>query len=333
MAQIQIPHHWKTAAQKIIQAQAGKVLIIGAADRGKSVYCNFLANYIVASGRTVAFVDADVGQKDVGLPATISLTQLETQMHLSQAKPTASYFVGSVSPARHFLTMVVGTRKMADLAQADTTIIDTTGLVHGSGRVLKSFQIESLQPDVIVTLEKDNELDGIVNAYRSFLFLRLKPSPYSTKKSSRARKKAREQIFHTYFKKAQELTLDIAHLQIQRLPLFTGSPYDDPRFIYAEQTPEGKTAIVNQHSLQKYRGIYTLPFGFERNLLCGLADRQNQCLGLGILKQIDYKDRSITVLTSVAKRRIKTLQFGDMYVAPEGKEIHHGLISSSGNLI
>ncbi|KPJ90155.1 MAG: hypothetical protein AMJ53_14750, partial [Gammaproteobacteria bacterium SG8_11] len=65
---IDIPKSWETVTRKIIQEQYRKVLILGASDRGKSVYCNYLANQISMTGSTVAFVDADVGQKDVGLP-------------------------------------------------------------------------------------------------------------------------------------------------------------------------------------------------------------------------------------------------------------------------
>jgi polynucleotide 5'-hydroxyl-kinase GRC3/NOL9 len=329
--QIDIPKSWKTAAHKIICQQYRKILILGAGDRGKSVYCIYLANQFGASESTVAFVDADIGQKDVGLPATISLARVKPEQHLTQAKPIASYFVGAVSPARHFLSMVIGTRKMVDMAQSDITIIDTTGLVHGSGRTLKGFQIESLQPDAIVTLEKDNELDAIVNAYSNFTFLRITPSRYATKKSSRARKKAREKMFKVYFAHAREITLDISRTRIQRLPLFSGTTYDDPRFVYAERNPDGTTAVVKEKHTQKYPGVYTLPFAFERNLLCGLADRKNIYLGLGILKRIHYQNRTITLLTPVAKRQIKIVQFGDMYVSPEGKEIRHGLLTTRNN--
>ena len=325
--QIDIPKSWRAATQKIIREQYRKILVLGASDRGKSVYCNYLANQIGITGSTVAFVDADVGQKDIGLPATISLAQLDPEQHLIQAKPIAGYFIGAVSPARHFVSLVIGTRKMVDMAQTDVAIIDTTGMVHGSGRALKGFQIESLQPDVILTLEIDNELDAIVNAYRNFKILRLKPSHYATKKSSRARKKTREKIFKAYFANAHEYTFEISRLQFQRLPLFSGEPYDDPRFVYAEHYPDDTTAVLKSNHSRKYPGVYTLPYGFERLLLCGLADRQNLCRGLSIVKHIDYKNGTITLLTPVAKRLIKIVQFGDMYVSPYGKEIRHGLIS------
>jgi polynucleotide 5'-kinase involved in rRNA processing len=172
-----------------------------------------------------------------------------------------------------------------------------------------------------------------VVAFRNFKFLRLKSSRYAIKKSSRARKKVREKMFKAYFAHAQEITLEMSRLQFQRLPLFYGTPYDDPRFVYAERNPDGTTAVVKEKNSKKYPRVYTFPFGFERLLLCGLADRQNLCLGLCILKQIDYQNRTITLLTPAAKRQIKIVQFGDMYVSPEGKEVRHGLITNRNNMM
>ena len=324
-ADIHIPKGWLAATKIILQKSKGNILVLGASDRGKSVYSRYLVTQLREHGVSVAFVDADIGQKDIGLPATISLAHLNNSMAWGKIKPDASYFVGAVSPMRHYLDMIVGTRAMFDLAQADFIINNTTGLVHGSGRILKSGQIESLRPDVIVTLEKERELDAIVNTHSHYRFLRLSPSPYAKTKYSKARKHTREQLFKSYFSRASLITLNITQLTIQRLPLFCGKPYEDPRFLYAEQLPDGISAVTRDQYPQKYHGVYTLPVDFERDLLCALANRRGVFLGLCIVKHIDYRKQSITLLTPVTKRQIKIVQFGDMYVTPDGKELHHGL--------
>ena len=61
--------------------------------------------------------------------------------------------------------------------------------------------------------------------------------------------------------------------------------------------------------------------GFERNLLCGVADERNECLGLAILEAIDFKRRTLTFFTPVAAETIRALQFGDLYIAPDGREL------------
>ena len=65
-------------------------------------------------------------------------------------------------------------------------------------------------------------------------------------------------------------------------------------------------------------------------MLCGLADKRGEFLGLGILKDIDYQHRTVQLLSRIAKHRIKVLQFGDMYLEPEGKELKHGVGHRTG---
>ncbi|MDA8254075.1 MAG: Clp1/GlmU family protein, partial [Betaproteobacteria bacterium] len=65
---LHIPVAWQHSAARILAKNWRRVLVVGAADRGKSIYCNFLVNALLREGRTASFVDADIGQKDVGPP-------------------------------------------------------------------------------------------------------------------------------------------------------------------------------------------------------------------------------------------------------------------------
>jgi polynucleotide 5'-hydroxyl-kinase GRC3/NOL9 len=173
---LHIPAAWQHSAARILAKNWRRVLVVGAADRGKSIYCNFLVNALLRVGRTASFVDADIGQKDVGPPATVALAELDASAALAQARCNALYFVGHINPIAHFLPLVLGTRLMVEAARGEFVVIDTTGLVQGKGRVLKGFQIESLQPDVLVCLELGEELAPIRHAARHLNILRLRPS-------------------------------------------------------------------------------------------------------------------------------------------------------------
>lgn len=317
---VDIPLSWVDSAELILRKRHRKVLVVGAADRGKSTYCQFLATTLVTAGFKVAFVDADIGQKDLGPPATISLGYLETAAGLSQARLAALYFVGSTNPIRHFVPIIIGTRRLVDAARAPFVIIDTTGLVQGAGRILTAFQMESLQPDRIVVLEQEGELGPLLKAYRQYPLLRLRSSPQTRPKSREVRRTAREHAFHHYFTDAAEVTLDLKHLSVQRCLLFNGRPCTDPRFSYAETTPEGMIGISADPSTE-LPGIRTLPVGFEKNLLCGLGDRHGNGLGLGIIKEIQWRQPTITLWTPVAGSRIRSLQFGELYLDRNGREL------------
>jgi polynucleotide 5'-hydroxyl-kinase GRC3/NOL9 len=314
---LHIPADWHASAEQILTNNWRKVLVLGATDRGKSTYCDFLVRHIGQAGYKIAFVDADVGQKDVGPPATISLAYPDGETGLAKAELAGMYFVGSISPARHFLPMVVGTRKMLETAEAPFLTIDTTGLITGSGRVLKAYQIESIQPDVIVALEIGTELDAILNAHRHYPVVRLQSSREARPKTPGARRRQRERAFQSYFQRAKQITLDIAELIFSRSTLFNGLPVEDPRFIYAEQTPDGLVAVRYALLNEKPRNVFMLKKGFERNRLCGLADQRNDCLGVGIITAFDFQNKTVTLLTPVAKQNIRILQVGEMYVDSE----------------
>lgn len=289
MSGVDIPAPWRTAAEQILKQQWQRILVIGATDRGKSTYCGFLGQTLSAAGFRVAFVDADVGQKDVGPPATISLAYLDGVINLSQAPLAALYFVGAVSPIGHFLPVVVGTKRMVEAAQAAFVIIDTSGLVAGSGKVLKTFQIDSLRPQVIVTLEKKQELGPIIEACRHHNVIRLHCSPQAKAKSIDTRRIAREQAFCRYFESARAHFLRLGQLVVQR-----GS--FSPRL--------------------------------ANNLLCGLADSQGEGLGLAIVRKVDFHRGTISLLTPVARSAIRIVQLGSLYLDFDGCEQHPHLQST-----
>ncbi len=314
MEETDIPPAWQAAAARILKKRWRKILVIGATDRGKSTYCRFLIRYLCAAGHKTAFVDADVGQKDGGPPATITLTYGETEPAPCQQGLAGIYFVGAVTPVGHFLPMVVGTRRMVDMARASFVVINTTGLIQDSGQILKAFQIASLQPTAIVALEKNWELNPLVRAHRHHNIIRLPVSSRAAAKSREVRRAFREHAFCTYFQEARETVLDLKRLSVQRCLLFHGKPLQDQRFLYAERTAEGIVAVSKTSSHVDLPGLQVLPAGFEKHLLCGLADRHDRGLGLAVMRAIDYRKATLTLLTPVPVRQIKVLQFSELYL-------------------
>jgi polynucleotide 5'-hydroxyl-kinase GRC3/NOL9 len=277
-----IPTSWERSAAEIVEHKWRKVLIIGAVDRGKSTYCEFLSHRLLAAGFRVAVVDADIGQKDIGPPATITLGYPDPSQPLAEVEPVGLYFVGAVSPAGHLLPMVVGTRQLVDAAQAAFVVIDTTGFVDGVGRVLKGYKIEAIRPDVIVAIAQDAELQPILKAYRHYRVLRIPPSSRVVVRTSEQRREAREEAFCNYFQPATEVVLPYRRLIFQRILALT--------------------------ELQKH-------------LLCGLVDRRNRGVGLAIISGRDATQGALSLLTSVRAERIRIVQAGDLYLSQDGHEL------------
>ena len=325
---IDVPVLWEKAASRIVSNRYRKILVLGGTDRGKSTFCGYLSNMILESGREVAYVDADVGQKDIGPPATITLGYPGLLSGLDEISPFALYFVGSVSPEGHLLPMVVGTKRMVDASRAPFVVINTTGLIHQTGRVLKGYKIELIRPDVIVAIERSNELKSIIRQYRNHRIIRIEPSARAAPKDIDDRRKRREKAFATYFEKAAEVVLETDRLIFQRSLLFSGKRIDEGGAIYREITSEGVITVCEK-SLMEHDHRRNLVAGFEKNLLCGLGNWKNYCIGLGIIIKIEFDSGRIRMITPVEKEKIKIIQPGDLYIEPSGKEIGR---KSPGNL-
>ncbi|SEN24167.1 polynucleotide 5'-hydroxyl-kinase GRC3/NOL9 [Nitrosospira multiformis] len=321
---LDVPAAWERSAKRILSRNWRRIMVLGATDLGKSSYCRFLINRLLREGNTVSFVDADIGQKDIGPPATVTLAELETDMDFANAACRHMYFVGHINPVAHFLPLVLGTRQLVEAAQGECVVVDTPGLLGGRGRVLVSFQIESLHPDVLVCLERDDELAPIRCAARHCNILRLQPSHLAAHKSRRKRRRAREEAFRAYFQDAREVGFWLEEITVQRSSLFNGKPVEDPRFVYAELLPEGLIAVAAEVASPAWEGVAVLPRNFADQLLCGVADEAGRCLGLAIISGIDFSRKSLTLYTPVPKARIRLVLFGDLYLDQDGHELHLG---------
>src|SRR4029450_4824032 len=96
--------------QRIV-AGGGVVMLIGGLDSGKSTLAKTIAGAGLLEGRTVGYVDSDLGQKTVGPPAAVTMRMLRTGVDLepaAMAKPDALSFVGSTSPQGQLLPLVGG---------------------------------------------------------------------------------------------------------------------------------------------------------------------------------------------------------------------------------
>lgn len=155
--------------------QKRTVLLVGGLDTGKSTLSRMLLRAGVDAGRPSAFLDADVGQKTVGPPTTISLKAVRSVADLEPetlATADALSFVGSTSPQGYLLPVVTGVVALAQRAReggADLLVVDSGGLVSGiSGQILKYHKVEMLRPDLVVGLQRGEELQPLLGVIQRF---------------------------------------------------------------------------------------------------------------------------------------------------------------------
>ena len=109
-------------------------------------------------------------------------------------------------------------------------------------------------------------------------------------------------------------------LIFQRSLLFTGEPIEIPGAVYAERTVEGVVA-VSEGPISGTEIVKSIKPGFERNLLCGVADERNRGVGLALIETIDCNRRGVFLISPVPARQVRVLQLGDLHIGRDGREL------------
>jgi polynucleotide 5'-kinase involved in rRNA processing len=187
----------------------GTTMLVGGLDTGKSTLARRIARGGLHEGLTAAILDADIGQSSVGPPSTVGLKLVREASDLEPdalARADALAFVGTTSPQGHLLPLVSGSRLLLDLARgqgADLVVVDTTGLVSGVfGQILKFHKVGLLRPDLVVGLERGEELEPLLGVVRRFYAAEVAalPVPADVVATSVERRAAlREESMRRYF--------------------------------------------------------------------------------------------------------------------------------------
>jgi len=285
-----------------IRSQKGLVFILGATHSGKTSLAKYLTYALSQRGERVALLDGDIGQSIFGPPTTLNLALLsptsdQTGIDRAMAAwfPHHRYFVGSNTPAGHFLPLVIGLKKLADKASqwGGITILDTTGFVTGGAAIeLKRRKIELLQPRHIIAIQRSDELEDILAGLPELPILsihRLPIHPRTRIKTPEERQAYRQRKYAQYF---QELT-------------------------------EYQLALDRVRLWSTYRPVKDKLAGLPNTtgLLLGLNDQENLTIAVGILRDIDPQGGRITFIAPpLDPQRIRIIHFGVITLTPLGQD-------------
>jgi len=278
-ADIVIPSQW---AHLDVSSLHGTLMVIGAADSGKSTLARYLFQELCRAGRHAAYLDGDMGQSTLGLPTTmtVALSSGPGDERFSPVGSRATYFVGSTTPRGHMLPVVVGAYRLQQKALAlgaEVVVVDTTGLVEPAegGRALKQWKIELLAPSVVIGLQRGQELEPILWPLRHEARLQVmewRISPHVVERSREARIARRRAQLADYFRRARPCVVSLRHTSVYDLDRLTASA------LVALQDAEGftlelgvvekvdrleKTMIVRK-PLPGLDGVTSLRFGAVR---------------------------------------------------------------------
>jgi polynucleotide 5'-hydroxyl-kinase GRC3/NOL9 len=248
------------------------IMVMGNSDTGKTFLVSCLADFL-ARNTEVGVVDLDMGQSHIGPPTTVAWGKVQRGFRGWGAVAVEDfYFIGSLTPRGNLVASVVGAKLMTEkaLSVCKKVVVDTTGFVAGvSGRVLKQSKVDLLGPDVILALERSEELGDILapfsqqeapTVYRVTVPLQVEPKGYARRNQYRLKR------FRSYFNGARRIEISLTALGIRS----TGEPLE-----------------VGSRDLS------------ER--IVSFRDNKNQDLALGVVEGVDSGQKKLLIRSPLGK--------------------------------
>lgn len=347
---------WESHIEEIVSSP-GVIVVVGAADAGKTSFCTILANRSHEAGVPTAVVDADMGQSEIGPPTTLGMGMLDGAIRgLSDLRPRGLYFIGSTSPVGYIPEALTGVSVLTERALglgAGRVIVDTTGLVKGAvARQLKTHKIELLRPGHIVALQKSGEAEHFLrffDVWRDCAIHRLPVSPLAHARTQTMRAQRRAFKFAEYFREAHAVDLRLGELATSGSYLCAGTAME-PKYtasasralsadvLHGEfiggtpRKPGGLYLITasdyNGQGVEKLKqefgtsAIAVVPAARFAGLAVGLMDDRLQTLAVGIVRRMDFREMAISVTTPLRSvQLVKALRFGSLRLRPDGAEV------------
>ncbi len=271
-----VPASWLQAFERLVglEKKPITVMVVGSVDSGKTSFCTYLSNKLIASGWRVAVVDEDLGQSDIGPPCTIAYAYLTKPVtDLFNVNPHRTIFIGATSPSGTENQVLDAAETLKTTftheAQADCVIVNTDGWTTGEAASAFKYRLAQVfQPTLTFCFDVDAEGTQFCNALAStiepFRLARV-DSPLVVKERGRLhRRSLRELGYVRYFQGGRVRVYNSTHTIIMGI---------------------NHTTLFSNDSAV--------------NLLVGLYDLRKQFLGIGVVRGIDFVRKAVKVYTTV----------------------------------
>jgi polynucleotide 5'-hydroxyl-kinase GRC3/NOL9 len=282
-----IPRSWQAAAEALQEMRVGKIVVVGAADMGKSTLCTFLANELLRHGTNLRLVDADIGQADIGPPTTIASALPNGYMtSLADLDPEFMLFIGHTTPSYVERLLIDRVKRLMNVDHARLTLINTDGWVLDPEAILYKINlIGAVAPDLVLAIAAGSELQPILSGsgVRSLNV----EAPESILSRSRAdRREIRTAGYRRYLEGATTRTINREHIKV---------------------TLPGQSRY--------FRGRALLEF---QNIVVGLLDSNGHLQQIGVL--LDFGEKSLRVFSRPANN-VHEIELGYVKLSTEGEEL------------
>ncbi|KAL3660053.1 hypothetical protein V7S43_014975 [Phytophthora oleae] len=338
---------WQATADRLQSsllenATSQKIVVCGGKGVGKSTFCRYLVNRLLAKFGTVAFLDTDLGQSELtpsGLAALHALTTPLLGPGFSHMKnPIRSFFCGNANPGNDPLYYMKAVKSLLRLYQVKwgtqnvnvPLVINTDGWIKSMGHDLLCNVIEETNPDHVVQLlaaTKNKQFD--VPTEGKWRLHAVPPwDPVGVTQPPRSSKELRIYRFHSYFLSRSRCVLP--RLQLQNLQVLSEKNRLDGH-IYRAYAQLAPFAVSFDHVDVAFAGASVAPsqllFSLNASVVGLCINPQYKprseddaegpprivlqpvhapCVGVGIVRALDAERRQLFLLSplplSVLKR-------------------------------
>jgi polynucleotide 5'-hydroxyl-kinase GRC3/NOL9 len=342
-----IPPSWDAVVEEVLAKGFKTMLVMGGTDSGKTTFCVYASNRLVKKLGGIAIIDGDIGQSDIGPPATVSMGLIKDYIiDMFSVKPFKMHFVGAISPRGVTGRVITSVKSLLKLATTNLTIINTDGWIEGGGAVsYKTLLLEAVKPQCLVYAQKSSELKPIVKEAnkRGIKTLSIDPPKTMKKRSEAERKFHRELSYKKFLKNAKLRLIPFKDVEIKGSLFGVGAmaPSRDVKryqrflkksILYVEENPSAILLLLKDAKSFPTRKIQEMKESVGKEVLL-LKSRLGFLVwlssdgksGIGSLFDIDY-DRNVFKVYTEFDDAVKELELSCLRVDKNGKE-HLPLIS------
>ncbi|MDR3709398.1 MAG: Clp1/GlmU family protein [Capsulimonadaceae bacterium] len=334
------------------------ILLLGATDTGKTTFAHdAVRNAVRETGRTVALVDADIGQSEAGIPGIVASAiagPRDAALPVRDWPTCDAAFVGATSPPMRvpaWIAAVSACVRDCLRAGAERVVIDTPGWVSGlAASDAYAALMMSVPPDLVLVFERQAEPNPLLKLFEGRaappVVARIVAGIETGRKARATRTARRAARLGTYFRDARTHTIPWEQTGFLGAH-FAGAPSMAAHLLkfigdvlgagclYASTLPENAIhAIIDGDPVSSARhfspltehfGVRSVVVTPARNyqlLLCGLLDSSGRFLDAGLLQDIDFRANRVTVLTPLRHSSpVTQITFGMLRARPDGKEL------------
>jgi polynucleotide 5'-hydroxyl-kinase GRC3/NOL9 len=346
-----IPSSWVESATQLLDLgrRPATVIVLGTIDSGKSSFCTYVVNRILADKKKVAVLDGDLGQSDIGPPSTIAYAIVSKPLtDLFGLKARSARFLGETSPSNvteEVIRNLSSLKKEIISSDLDFLVVNTDGWTEGDCAVnYKLRLVEELSPDLVFCIQQQNEMAPIVSGLGKFRAISVESPSAIRQRDKDKRKSLRELGYKKYLPAPRVQSLSLSWIKVEgdesfglgkgraltreakrvnemlgMKPLHVAELTDRINIII------GKGRWINEETIRRVqeqakKRIVVTRKGEEEGLLAGMYDAGGKFLGIGVLQEIDYLRKTVKVVSSVSGE-VSTLVLGKIRLDKNMKEV------------